>query len=154
MDVHFHDRSTTKKPYFIGELWHVHAIQHTAVCVHITPLTYYCNYYSSCSYMVVILMVPVLYYTSASYSLRQKSFSSVLLETFNSHEWSRQNFSLQYQYNIKHRRDENKVKYQLGDYSLIQYQFLQIDVKIIAWRTVRRITKEILGGKGLIKNTL
>ena len=28
----------------------------------------------------------------------------------------RQNFSLQYQYNIKHRSDENKVKYQLGDY--------------------------------------
>ena len=29
-----------KKPYFIKELWHVHAKQHTAVHVHITPLTY------------------------------------------------------------------------------------------------------------------
>ena len=28
------------------------------------------------------------------------------------HEWLRENFSLQYQYNIKHRSDENKVKYQ------------------------------------------
>ena len=70
------------------------------------------NYYSGCSYMVVILMVPVPYYTYASYSLRQKSLPSVLLESFNSHEWSRQNFSLQYRYNIKHRSDENKVKYQ------------------------------------------
>ena len=139
-------------------MWHVHAKRHTAVCVHITPLTYYSNYYTSCSYMVVILMVPALYYTYASYSLWQKSFSSVLLEPFNFHEWSRQNFSLWYQYqyqnNIKHRRDENKVKYQLGDYSLIQYQFLQIDIIIIVWQTVRRITKEILGVKGLIKNTL
>ena len=25
-------------------------------------------------------------------------------------------FSLQYQYNIKHRSNENKVKYQIGDY--------------------------------------
>ena len=28
----------------------------------------------------------------------------------------RENFSLQYQDNIKHRSDENKVKYQLRDY--------------------------------------
>ena len=35
---------------------------------------------------------------------------------FTSHEWPRDNFSLQIQYNIKHRSDENKVKYQLGDY--------------------------------------
>ena len=33
-----------------------------------------------------------------------------------SHEWPKENFSLQYRYNIKHRSDENKVKYQLGDY--------------------------------------
>ena len=32
---------------------------------------------------------------------------------FTSHEWLRENLSLQYQYNIKHRSDENKVKYQL-----------------------------------------
>ena len=36
-------------------------------------------------------------------------------------------FSLQYQYNIKHRSNENKVKYQIGDYKLIQYQILKID---------------------------
>ena len=32
---------------------------------------------------------------------------------FTSHEWLREIFSLQYQYNIKHRSDENKAKYQL-----------------------------------------
>ena len=32
------------------------------------------------------------------------------------HERLREHFSSQYQYNIKQRRDENKVKYQLGDY--------------------------------------
>ena len=44
---------------------------------------------------------------------------------FNSHEWPRQNFSLQYQYHIKQTSDENKEKYQLKDYELIQYQILQ-----------------------------
>ena len=36
---------------------------------------------------------------------------------FNSHEWPRQNFSLQYQieYNINQMSDENKEKYQFGD---------------------------------------
>ena len=62
---------------------------------------------------------------------------------------TRENLSLQYQYNIKHRSDENKVKYQLGDYLLIQYQFLQIDIITIVWQTVRRITNEILGVTGL-----
>ena len=35
----------------------------------------------------------------------------------NSHEWPRQNFSLQYQieYNINQISDENKEKYQFGD---------------------------------------
>ena len=65
------------------------------------------------------------------------------------HEWLRENFSLQYQYNIKYRSDENKVKYQLGDYLLIQYQILQIYIITIVWQTVRRITNEILGVKGL-----
>ena len=37
----------------------------------------------------------------------------------NSHEWPWQNFSLQYQYNIKQTSDENKEKYQLGDYKSI-----------------------------------
>ena len=62
---------------------------------------------------------------------------------------TRENLSSQYQYNIKHRSDENKVKYQLGDYLLIQYQFLQIDIITIVWQTVRRITNEILGVTGL-----
>ena len=62
---------------------------------------------------------------------------------------TRENFSLQYQYNIKHRSDENKVKYQLGDCYLIKYQILQIDIITIVWQTVRRITNEILGVTGL-----
>ena len=33
----------------------------------------------------------------------------------NSHEWPRQNFSLQYQYNINQMSDENKEKYKFGD---------------------------------------
>ena len=32
-----------------------------------------------------------------------------------SHEWLRQNFSLQYQYNINQISDENKKQYQFGD---------------------------------------
>ena len=44
--------------------------------------------------------------------------------------------------------DENKVKYQLWDYLLIRYKILQIDIIIIVWKTVRRITNEILGIKG------
>ena len=43
-------------------------------------------------------------------------------EPFNSHVLPRQNFSLQYQNNIKQTSDENKEKYKLGDYKLIQYQ--------------------------------
>ena len=44
---------------------------------------------------------------------------------FNSHEWPRQNFSLQYQYNIKQTSVENKEKYQSQDYKLIQNQILK-----------------------------
>ena len=40
-------------------------------------------------------------------------------------EWPRQNFSLQYQYNIKQTSVENKEKYQLQDYKLIQNQILK-----------------------------
>ena len=32
---------------------------------------------------------------------------------------------------------------------MIQYQILQIDIIIIVWQTIRRITYEILGVKGL-----
>ena len=40
---------------------------------------------------------------------------------FHSHEWPRQNFPLQYQYNINQLSDENKEKYQFGNNYLIQY---------------------------------
>ena len=46
---------------------------------------------------------------------------------FSSHEWSKQNFSLQFQYNIKQTSDENKEEYQLEDYKLIQYQIFKIN---------------------------
>ena len=36
--------------------------------------------------------------------------------TLNPCERPRQNFSSQYQYNAKQKTDENKAKYQLGDY--------------------------------------
>ena len=54
--------------------------------------------------------------------------------------------SLQYQYNIKQTKDENTEKYQyLGNYNLIQYQFLQYNITSPVWQTVRRITYEFLG---------
>ena len=43
-------------------------------------------------------------------------FLFVLPKPFNSHEWPSQNFSLQYQYNIKQTSDKKKEKYKLGDY--------------------------------------
>ena len=58
------------------------------------------------------------------------------------------NFSLQYQYNIKKTSYENKEKYQLGDYKIIQYQILQTNIQRTVWEIVRRITNEILGVKG------
>ena len=57
------------------------------------------------------------------------------------HEWPRENFSLRYQPNIKHRSEENKVKY----HWLIQYQILQIYIVRIVCQTVKRITNEFLG---------
>ena len=57
--------------------------------------------------------------------------------TFNSHQWPRQNFSIQ-QHTINQISDENKVKYQFGD-KLIQYQILWTNILIIVWLTVRRI---------------
>ena len=36
-----------------------------------------------------------------------------------------------------------------GDYEQIQYQILQTNIMRTVWQTVRRITKEILGVKGL-----
>ena len=46
----------------------------------------------------------------------------------NSCEWSRQNFSSQYQYNIKQTSDKNKEKDQLGDNLSIEYHILQTDI--------------------------
>ena len=45
----------------------------------------------------------------------QNVMTRYLHVTLYRHEWPRENLSLQYQYNIKHRSDENKVKYQLGE---------------------------------------
>ena len=64
-------------------------------------------------------------------------------------EWPRQNFSLHYKYNIKQTSDENKEKYQLVNYKLIRYQILHTNITRTVWQTVRRITIEILGVKGL-----
>ena len=49
--------------------------------------------------------------------------------------------------NIKQTSDENKEKYQLGDYRLIQYQILQTNITRTVWQTVRRITNKIMGVK-------
>ena len=59
------------------------------------------------------------------------------------------NFSLQFLNNIKQKSDENKEKYQLGDYKLIKYEILQNNIIRIIPQTVRRIANEILGVKGL-----
>ena len=53
---------------------------------------------------------------------------SSLTSLFYYHEWSRQNFFLQYQCNIKQTSDEDK-KYQLGDYFFIHQQILQFITK-------------------------
>ena len=52
--------------------------------------------------------------------------------------------SIQY----KQTSNENKEKYQLGDYKLIQYQILQTNITRTVWQIVRRITDEILRVKG------
>ena len=59
---------------------------------------------------------------------------------FNSHEWPRQNFSLQYKYNINQMSNENIEKYQFGENRLIQYQILRSNILRIVSLTVRRIT--------------
>ena len=74
-----------------------------------------------------------------------KKTNNLILNPFNCQEWPRQNFSLQYQYNIRQTSDENEEKYQLADYKLIQYQFLHTNITRTVWQTVRRITNEILG---------
>ena len=58
------------------------------------------------------------------------------------------NFSLQYQYNIKQISDENKEKYQFGDNQLIQHSILWTNIITVAWLTVRRIKNLIWELKG------
>ena len=58
------------------------------------------------------------------------------------HKWWRHNFSLQYKYNIKQTSDENKEKYQLEYYQLIQQQILQTNITRTVRQTVRRITNK------------
>ena len=53
-------------------------------------------------------------------------------------------------HNTMQTSDENKEKYQLSDYWLIQYQIFQINIMRIIWQIVRRITNEILRVKGLM----
>ena len=57
--------------------------------------------------------------------------------------------SSHYKYNIKQTSDENKEKYQLVDYKLIRYQILHTNITRTVWQTVRRITNEISGVRGL-----
>ena len=44
------------------------------------------------------------------------------LKSFNSHDWPKQNFFLQFLYNIKQTSDENEEDYNSGDYHLIWYE--------------------------------
>ena len=62
------------------------------------------------------------------------------------------NFSLQYQYNIKQTSDEKIEKYQLGDYILIQHQILQTNMIRTVRQTARRSSSEIMGVRGLKRN--
>ena len=63
-----------------------------------------------------------------------------------------QKFSLQQQCDIKDTSYENKEKFQLGDYLLIQYQIFQITIMRVAWKTESGATNEILQMKGLIRS--
>ena len=51
------------------------------------------------------------------------------------------------QYKMKNTCDENKEKYQLVDYLLIQYQIHQSSIVRIVCQTITRMTNEILGVK-------
>ena len=73
---------------------------------------------------------------------------------FNSHEWLRQNFSLQYQYFAKQTSNEYKENIKQGIFVLIQKKIFQTNIIRIVWQTVRRITYEILGVIGLNFNDI
>ena len=77
----------------------------------------------------------------------------ISLLLLNTHKWPGHNFYLQYQYDIQPTSDENKDKYQVGDYLLVQNQiWLRANITIIVKQAVRRIINEILGERGLIKH--
>ena len=54
---------------------------------------------------------------------------------------------------IWHTARKNNMDYHeacdIRDYKLIQYQIIQTNIRRTVWQTVRRITNEILGVKGL-----
>ena len=54
---------------------------------------------------------------------------------------SDQNRISPYNINIRQTSDENKEKYQLGDYKLIQSQIIQTNITKTVWQIVRIITK-------------
>ena len=58
-------------------------------------------------------------------------------------------FLLKIRCNNKQTSDKNKEKYSRGDYKLMQYQILQTNITRTTWQTVKRITNDILGVKGL-----
>ena len=64
---------------------------------------------------------------------------------------SDQNRTSPYNINTESSRQVGRIKEKtkLGDYKLIHYQILQIEIMSILWQTVGRITNEILGVIGL-----
>ena len=56
------------------------------------------------------------------------------------------------QYNIKETSDENKEKYQWGDYWLIKYQILQTKIAMIVGQKVKRITEGGLFVSEMVKS--
>ena len=67
---------------------------------------------------------------------------------FASHEWPRQNFSLQYQYNVNQTGEENKEKYRFEDFLVDPESNLRTSMMRILWQTVKSITNEILSFRG------
>ena len=70
-------------------------------------------------------------------------------QPLNSHGWSRQNFSLQYQYNVKQTSDENSKNINEGIITWSNTKFSELTSYEFLRQTVRRITNKILRVKGL-----
>ena len=58
------------------------------------------------------------------------------------------------EHNIKQSNNKNREKYKVGDDYLIWYQIIKTNIIRIVWQTVRRITTEIMGVKGLMSDCL